>query len=1628
MFSSIMVPEGVRRLFQVLTGEDMTDADEGVLFAVADALESGAVGVGEVGGFVAELVGKVRTEFSGKAADRFAGGLEVFDGLLSSGEGALRELAVFVRDLARQVRYLKLVTIYGLELLLLEMAWAVAMAGATGGASMAWLAARMAVMRLLLSRWWGQLFMRLAMAAAGGVAFNVVPDLQAQLQMLGEKSGDKWDGKLTEQAAGMGAFSALVSLPMSALGGLVSNALTTVLVRGLGDEVDAAILEAAVRRAVAEHAELYPVSAMARFADVVGEHLDVYAGMSVRGMWSARFGSGIGEALENALSELFGEVGYLVATGQEVTWNPFSVTAGFFESVFSGVGNLAGLAWRGKLHPEGPSPYLEGTSRREGTTTDGGGFDEEKTPLLGTGSGSQTGNTPGSPGKDNTFDASDSSKPSDASKPSDVDSVFPVRPVDSAAVSVPSRKDPVVSGSSPVSAVVVGGTDGKRGADDSVPGGKPARGVPVVPGSGQDRPVTPLPAYSDGVVGSGQDRSVTPPPAYRPVAGGDPVPGGHGVDVPGNRPLEVLTSQTPDSPAVTPHASGVPADTALPETGRPGSAVDSDTGVPADAALPETVRSGSVVDSGSGVPAGQPTSPNGMPGRDGDSHVDLVAAHGDSHRVDGAAVSPDSAMVPVEGSQAVPYLRQDPAAVLPVGLPVDTVRVPVPADVVAGGGLVEFVRGGVADSTGGPVLLVSPGNSTAGVVVSPGQGSALAQGMGRDVVAMTPGQGGRTPQWTVFGADGSARPLAGPGAPVPAGGRGGVAGLADATTAVPAGTAASGTAPVREWSDSDVRGEIERARQLELSPEDKDAVRLIVQGTHDIRRLAGRGAAVSLDEVVALVAAKRRELGRDHRNQLGRDHRGQVVEFSRELADRLGTEGSGLSIQAGAGPADQAGRSGESAAGSGRHTSGGPSLSGAAVPVDDTAGAAGDQRGPEEQAASTVVEIRERIAALQDAVELLEAQKAELEAVQERDEDRQALWESERALQAELAVLRAELAKFVPAGIARLAELTGRMERHLGAMPSDFDPNGVRANVETAKNMVRQGDWTSADLHKVEESFPGAEAAERALRNARRAKVREVYVQAKRAIAQGQGRVPVTYFEDGVPGGVSSRPDVRLGFEVEFKLPGDNFDARVDSLGAELEQAGLVDWRAAHGSKLVIKKEAEAILSNHRWVLLKESERFEVEATSPILRNDTERPVGEQVWPSMEKLLGAVQRQGGFGSESGGHINVSFVWQLTPVQYVRVAQVAKVFEAVLYRLGNVAGGDESKQRHVGHAGPISLPSDPYAVDGTGADGYDSLPNPDDKYRAVRFDAVGFDSDRLEFRVWAGDAGELTGNPGLWQVRAELSAAMMLAGTDPGIYRELDRLMGDPDLLGYDDQTRDEGAWLEKLAEFLELLPLSEAGQVQVVQLFAWTRPWKLSDVEEGYPALIVSLPQQSVLFPAPGASKAQVVAQAYSYQLYKDASLVVARMTSDRSGIRLRNGQAINFADFARLLNAYHVGRESLYNEEMWTVLAIPRASSELLVAVLQAVNGPVLATISDVCRTPDGRLLAGDYERQSDGRVQFRPARDGWIEVTNNEDEPGRFTGKFDLGEALMDCRTRLLPGDPAEVYRYWPARGSGS
>ncbi|WP_449619136.1 WXG100-like domain-containing protein [Saccharopolyspora pogona] len=993
-----MVPEGVRRLFQVLTGEDMTDADEGGLFAVADALESGAVGVGEVGAFVAELVGKVRTEFSGKAADRFAGGLEIFDRLLASGERMLRELAVFVRDLARQVRYLKLVTIHSLELLALEIAWAVYSAAATGGASMAWLAARMAVMRMLLSRWWGQLFKRLAMAAAGGVAFNVVPDMQAQLQMLGEKSSEKWDGKLSEQAAGMGAFSALVSLPLSAVGGLVSNALTKVLVRGLGDEVDEKILEAAARKAVAEHAELYPVSAMARFADVVAKHLDVYAGMSVRGMWSARFGHGVGETLENALSELFGEVGYQSATGQAVTWNPFSVTAGFFESVFSGVGTVAGLALRGKLVPEGPSPYLNDTGHSGKGSANGDAVGGEETLLREKGSESQTGDAPGSPDLGRPSDSPEVSDTSEVSEASDVDSAF----------SAPGELKGVGAGK----AGILGDSDalvGERGKEsvlcepESI--GQSMRPVSrhdgdatapwIVAGFGQDRPGTPPPAYTTTTQEFGQDRlgtppsayttttqefeqdrAGTPPPAYSPIVGTyQAVYGVPGADVPsgsGDQAQRVKLGARVQGPsAETPRAPGLPSDAAQPKATAPAALADP-TGGPVfggrEQSLGDTTRrgvdSGADSTAGSGVRNGDSPRPDGhapesldssvflggrskaledqvIPGAHVESspagtsghvvsteHEDVVVVQEDSNRSDGEP------LLPVDESQVSP--TSDAGVAGPSGLPPGTVLVPVPAEAASVGVSAAQVRSSVGDTGTTPVLLVSQVDPNSGVVLSRRQASNLARTLGGDVVALVPGHGERGPRWMRFRADGSRpKPVGEPrrktASKQTAEQRGDLGALANASTAVPTAetltsgempspetasgvvgdqpmTLATATSeadaaqerlvPAADWSESDLRAEIEHAKAV-AAPSDVVAAKGIVWHTHDVRSLARQNARVPLADVVALVAAQHPDRSLENHARAG--------ELSQTLAEKLGTEGNSLRIRAGAGSSKPSG-------------------------------------------------------------------------------------------------------------------------------------------------------------------------------------------------------------------------------------------------------------------------------------------------------------------------------------------------------------------------------------------------------------------------------------------------------------------------------------------------------------------------------------------------------------------------------------------------------------------------------------------------------------------------------------------------------------------------------------------------
>ncbi|WP_132494666.1 hypothetical protein [Saccharopolyspora elongata] len=96
-----------------------------------------------------------------------------------------------------------------------------------------------------------------------------------------------------------------------------------------------------------------------------------------------------------------------------------------------------------------------------------------------------------------------------------------------------------------------------------------------------------------------------------------------------------------------------------------------------------------------------------------------------------------------------------------------------------------------------------------------------------------------------------------------------------------------------EW-----RAEVERAKEV-AEPGDVAAADMVVRHTHDVIKLARNYARVSLADVVALVAAQ--HPGRSPEN------RARATEFSRTLAEKLGTQGNSLRIHAGAGSSKPSG-------------------------------------------------------------------------------------------------------------------------------------------------------------------------------------------------------------------------------------------------------------------------------------------------------------------------------------------------------------------------------------------------------------------------------------------------------------------------------------------------------------------------------------------------------------------------------------------------------------------------------------------------------------------------------------------------------------------------------------------------
>lgn len=188
----------------------------------------------------------------------------------------------------------------------------------------------------------------------------------------------------------------------------------------------------------------------------------------------------------------------------------------------------------------------------------------------------------------------------------------------------------------------------------------------------------------------------------------------------------------------------------------------------------------------------------------------------------------------------------------------------------------------------------------------------------------------------------------------------------------------------------------------------------------------------------------------------------------------------------------------------------------------------------------------------------------------------------------------------------------------------------------------------------------------------------------------------VTFHGNGVPGGASTRSDVRFGFEVEFQFS----ELSYDQQAKVLEKAGYIDWK--DGKDLL--NEADNAHTD-KWAMVGESVHdLGVELVSPILRHTADSATKAGTWNALRTLAEKVQAtKDREGTEpdartTGEHINFSFTpeAQLKPHEYARPAQLGKGFEKILFQLGNHTE-TASNHRRLDMVGPNPIPDRPENV-------------------------------------------------------------------------------------------------------------------------------------------------------------------------------------------------------------------------------------------------------------------------------------------------------------------------------------------
>jgi hypothetical protein len=385
---AIEAPEGVQGLFLVLTGEKWPDVNEDALREVGNAWGTAGDRLeNELAPYMLQVVQKIRANFTGKSAIKFADTMAPYvldkPQYIPQAAAQFQQLKKFLLDAATQVEYVKIISIEELVLLIAQIAWAIAMAFWTDGASLTWLAARMAIVEFLLKTWWGRLILQFVIAELFGIAFQVALDVLTQAIQFAKHTRTRWDVKATVSAIEVGAVGGLLSLPFSAVSHLLSRKLTNKLTKILGREVDVTTLQPVVVRAVDGAARnLGRDTPLPQAAKSITDNLIRTADKPLRIRLTEIGVPAILSMTEEGLHEAITEGVVMAMNGQGFKFNPFSFTSGAASSIATQSGHGIGtLLAAPKPLAQGYAPLDDGDDNDDGGD-DGENGDEERTPLL----------------------------------------------------------------------------------------------------------------------------------------------------------------------------------------------------------------------------------------------------------------------------------------------------------------------------------------------------------------------------------------------------------------------------------------------------------------------------------------------------------------------------------------------------------------------------------------------------------------------------------------------------------------------------------------------------------------------------------------------------------------------------------------------------------------------------------------------------------------------------------------------------------------------------------------------------------------------------------------------------------------------------------------------------------------------------------------------------------------------------------------------------------------------------------------------------------------------------------------------------------------------------------------------